>query len=152
KQPRHEIPEATIHAIRGRIGKPTTAFRDWFRTSPSLRLCSLAGNCTNILLWSHYADSHRGLCIEFDTSVEHFGVAYKVKYERDYPVLDLHSGLELAALLYKSDVWQYEEEYRMISHAQRGDTPNTSLSDTMLSCLDAHHLYHFPPQALTAVI
>ena len=36
----------------------------------------------DILMWSHYSDSHKGLCLEFDTTKEImlFGQAFKVNY------------------------------------------------------------------------
>jgi hypothetical protein len=40
------------------------AFKDLYQTHPTFRLCSFAGNAKHPLLWSHYSDSHAGLCIE----------------------------------------------------------------------------------------
>ena len=34
-----------------------------------LGIFCLSANCSSILSWSHYSDSHRGFCIGFDTSV-----------------------------------------------------------------------------------
>src|SRR5262249_53331053 len=41
----------------------------------------------DILLWSHYADSHRGLCLEFDVAgySEVFPRLHAVKYQDEYP-------------------------------------------------------------------
>ena len=41
----------------------------------------------DILLWSHYADSHRGLCLEFDVAgySEVFPRLHAVKYADEYP-------------------------------------------------------------------
>lgn len=41
----------------------------------------------DILLWSHYADSHRGLCLEFDVAGQPtvFPRLHKVKYAQEYP-------------------------------------------------------------------
>ncbi len=44
----------------------------------------------NILMWSHYADGHRGICLEFDTRYSPFNEVQKVlkvKYDNAYPVV-----------------------------------------------------------------
>ena len=33
----------------------------------SLNICSFSGTKQSIIMWSHYADQHRGYCIEYDT-------------------------------------------------------------------------------------
>ena len=40
------------------------------RVSSNARLCSLSASREDVLMWSHYAASHTGICIEFDTTVE----------------------------------------------------------------------------------
>jgi len=77
---------------------------------------------TNILMWSHYADSHKGFCIEFKNS--HIQ-AEKVNYTSKIPQISL---LELIKIEYglksnignslksafntKLPIWKYENEYR----------------------------------------
>ena len=41
----------------------------------------------NILLWSHYADGHKGICLEFDTSFPIFAKVKEVKYSQRFPSL-----------------------------------------------------------------
>lgn len=36
------------------------------RVYEDIGVFSLSAHCENILLWSHYADKHRGFCVEFD--------------------------------------------------------------------------------------
>lgn len=51
---------------------------------------SLASSPDNILMWSHYADEHTGICIEFDTE-SHPGAfpnSYAVEYCKDSPVIE----------------------------------------------------------------
>jgi hypothetical protein len=48
----------------------------------------------NILMWSHYANSHKGFCLEFDTSFEPFKpkkvqTVLKVSYSEKYPSLSI---------------------------------------------------------------
>src|ERR1017187_864386 len=37
------------------------------------------------LMWSHYADNHKGICLEFATGHPLFGSAQKVQYLSSYP-------------------------------------------------------------------
>lgn len=80
-----------------------------------LRMCSFTRDNKHLLFWSHYADSHRGFCIEFDTTGVPLGVAYKVKYQDDYPKLKFplpNNQAIFKPALAKSNEWAYEEEYR----------------------------------------
>ncbi|WP_444884987.1 DUF2971 domain-containing protein [Microbulbifer sp. PSTR4-B] len=46
----------------------------------------------NLLMWSHYGDSHRGVCIGFDISLPNdsvFGAGYPVEYRKSYPVISM---------------------------------------------------------------
>lgn len=72
------------------------------------------------LLWSHYADSHRGIALAF-TFPENSG-AEEVNYVRDRIAINLdaaNDGCSLKAvferlLLQKHEGWSYEQEYRFI--------------------------------------
>jgi len=82
------------------------------------RIYCLAPDPCSTLMWSHYADNHRGVCLEFATNNDLFRCAQKVIYLRKYPVWRPHKLLETSieeALLTKSKDWQYEEEYRVIA-------------------------------------
>lgn len=72
------------------------------------------------LTWSHYADSHRGLCVHFDTEYAPFIAAWRVHYSKDYPVAtvprteaDEWEPIK-KGLLWKCDLWAYEHEYRLV--------------------------------------
>ena len=68
------------------------------------------------LMWSHYGDNHRGICLEFAVGARLFGSAMKVVYREDYPQWlprDLATD-PTQILLTKSDDWAYEHEYRII--------------------------------------
>lgn len=89
----------------------------------------------NILMWSHYADSHKGLCLKFDfTEDPRFITGYfsdklklfpidKVEYVTHIPKLkyleDSDDSFNRKVLL-KSKHWEYEKEYRIISNIQGG--------------------------------
>jgi hypothetical protein len=58
------------------------------------------------LMWSHYADNHRGICLEFATNNDLFQCAQSVVYLSEYPVWYPHTLLETSieeALLTKSE-------------------------------------------------
>lgn len=74
----------------------------------------------DILLWSHYADSHRGVCLEFDGTFAFMAQAQKVTYSSDRspinPYADDRETMLTKALLTKSAQWSYESEWRLIRH------------------------------------
>lgn len=80
----------------------------------------------HILMWSHYANCHRGFCIEYGRQPENSlgTLAEPVLYSDEYPELGL---LELMAqgdgsspsdVLWrtKSSHWSYEREWRIVQH------------------------------------
>ena len=87
-----------------------------------LGVLSLSATDSNILLWSHYAAGHTGLCLKFLTSnnTPFFGLAQKVEYMPNYPEVDLLNSSPVeqfqAFLLTKAIDWKYEEEWRIIDH------------------------------------
>lgn len=70
----------------------------------------------DILMWSHYADGHRGVCFVFDRSIPPFSDAKKVQYQTKYPISEGKSVDEIlrALCLTKSDQWSYEREWRIL--------------------------------------
>jgi len=82
------------------------------------RVYCLAEKPDSQLMWSHYAQSHTGLCLEFDTSGFPFRASTKVEYRAEYPTYDLPTiGYE--PLVAKSVDWSYEAEWRLIAE-ERG--------------------------------
>jgi hypothetical protein len=87
------------------------------RNFRSSRLCSFSTSLDNILLWSHYADSHRGLCIEFNANVLPFAASMKVNYQDEYPVAEYpmpDDARGFSAVLTKARAWEYENEFRLL--------------------------------------
>ena len=54
-------------------------------------LC-LSEVCDSILMWSHYAENHKGVCFEFiraeDNDFGDLELCSPVKYDRHYPIID----------------------------------------------------------------
>ena len=82
--------------------------------------CCAASN-KSLLMWSHYAESHRGFCLEFDTAYPPFSDAMAVNYADSFPHFDWKTILQnkkpvlVNYLLTKARCWKYEEEWRMIN-------------------------------------
>lgn len=79
------------------------------------RICSFTTSKENILLWSHYGDSHRGLCVEFDATLLPISSAMKVHYQDEYPAIEYplpQDARGFAAMLIKAKAWEYENEFR----------------------------------------
>ncbi len=77
----------------------------------------------SILMWSHYADCHRGVCLIYETNYEFFAHAQPVRYQKDRPKVNpvVQSNDEMLdnAIFTKSSDWSYEKEWRIL-HYQQG--------------------------------
>lgn len=86
----------------------------------STGLLCLAARPDHMLLWGHYADSHRGIALRFKPKKDDglFASASPVTYQKDRPTLSFvqHNTLMLhkLALLTKADFWAYEDEWRIV--------------------------------------
>jgi len=94
--------------------------------SDQYRVYCLTERPDSPLMWAHYASSHTGICLEFDTRKAPFTEAFppftggllKVKYRSTYPAYDIVSG-GYPALFTKSEDWSYEAEWRLIAEERR---------------------------------
>ncbi|PZO07564.1 MAG: hypothetical protein DCF27_10650 [Lysobacteraceae bacterium] len=75
----------------------------------------------NLLMWSHYADCGRGICLEFDTADILFAKARRVDYGDCFPsivadelLVKKDYGRALDLYFTKSKDWAYEREWRVI--------------------------------------
>ncbi|MDM8356192.1 DUF2971 domain-containing protein [Pandoraea communis] len=88
---------------------------------------SLAQKWDCPLMWSHYADQHKGICIEYDTSDCRFETPKPVDYSgnRNIKASDLHGfyveHLQAARervfdgyFYHKARQWRYEKEWRVV--------------------------------------
>jgi len=93
----------------------------------SFGILSLAQDPKNILMWSHYAENHKGLCIGFERNKSNElgdnNKTRKVNYTKNYPSLNVKILMNevditnnLMRVLYtKSKLWDYEGEWRMFT-------------------------------------
>ena len=81
-------------------------------------------NYKSILMWSHYANHHRGLCLEYDVSNSFPDIMrrnlYPVIYSDKlfdgshlFTINGVNNSEMLAASLHKSHEWSYEREWRI---------------------------------------
>jgi len=80
------------------------------------KICSLSKSLNDVRLWSHYADSHRGIAIEIDFSETQKDL-YKVEYAKELPEYGSTILTEPAiteVLSRKTFHWKHEKEYRII--------------------------------------
>ena len=97
----------------------------------------LSETCDNIQMWAHYADGHRGFCLEFlnDEGNPFFVPApsgakvknmapLKVQYSDQFPIInrvsDDSDAVAKKALLTKASGWSYEKEWRMVDLSGSG--------------------------------
>jgi hypothetical protein len=101
------------------------------------KLCSFSAVNDSILMWSHYADNHKGFCVEydleqFDSSDAFLKNLYPVIYSHELVDLtpwgetlitgkrdDFNTIFPLLGVLQKFEGWQYEQEWRYISFQEK---------------------------------
>ena len=83
-------------------------------------------NCP--LMWSHYGDQHRGICIGYSVTTLSEGDVHRVEYGGSRIVLvsdvsamldgdsDARGRVDQAVLLRKATNWDYEREWRLIGN------------------------------------
>ncbi|MFS1442216.1 DUF2971 domain-containing protein [Vibrio sp. 10N.286.46.E10] len=100
------------------------------KLASSFKLCSFSERNDSMLMWAHYADYHKGFCIEYDlTGINPFDYRRRFLYPTIYSDLmfdatshfkkDVNdisfNNLHLTkAALVKAIDWQYEKEWRLI--------------------------------------
>ena len=104
------------------------------------RVGCLCTDYKNRLMWSHYANGHKGFCIEYDFSVpcKERGelLVLPVVYSRERPKFPWSVALAadknsdtvkkdgaramIRSLVTKDDAWQYEDEWRIITLQSSG--------------------------------
>jgi hypothetical protein len=88
---------------------------------------SLTTDNINLLMWSHYADNHKGYILEFEFDENSFKPIdknsnynpsidlIKVKYTSKPKNQSIDSATNFVQLTNKSKFWKYEKEFRFIS-------------------------------------
>lgn len=91
-------------------------------------LCSFGATVKNNLMWSHYANSHTGFCIEYDLrkmdkESQFLHALYPIIYSKKPLLSDIKACFytdptkDMLTVMNKSSDWSYEEEYRLFCPA-----------------------------------
>ncbi|MAS24460.1 MAG: hypothetical protein CMH99_03775 [Oceanospirillaceae bacterium] len=105
------------------------------RAFKKMGISSFSETYDNLLMWSHYADNHRGIVVAFDTTHDFFKEdgsksrqLGRVHYRKDRMKAipqKLQNGFHMAdnTRIYfeKSDEWIYEKEHRLLNDLYQAD-------------------------------
>jgi len=97
-------------------------------------------------MWSHYAENHRGICLEFNVMNNLFISAVEVLYRSRYPLWAPYSATEYNAIemaLTKAAEWSYEQEFRIFARPDVDENHPLKLRGRNI---------RLPPNALASVI
>lgn len=121
-------------------------------------MLSLTKKRNNLLMWSHYADSHRGFVVGFDDNNAFFhreqprtmSPLFPVVFSSKRPVVprfeEAPNDLHKIVFLTKSEHWAYEEELRMFAQ------PKAASSTTKDDRGFALYLFALPPDIFSEII
>lgn len=113
-----------------------------------LALARFSARPNNPLLWERWADHHRGLVIELDTSYPGFNskkqVLRPVIYGQRRPQAD-HPLKPFPALFHRPAEFAAEEEIRLIRPLDEAKSNRPLTNGRQV------HFYHFPPRAILSI-
>jgi Protein of unknown function (DUF2971) len=107
-------------------------------------ICAFSEIADNVLMWSHYAGHHCGVCLRFDVArgSQFFEKAQKVEYTDEYPTVRvfevlLRNDVQEAVnwIRTKAKSWAYEQEWRIVRREFGVTTyPSECLTGIILGC------------------
>jgi hypothetical protein len=127
----------------------------------SIGICSFSETNDQELMWAHYADQFRGVCIEYylprllkalDKSIDFSRIFYNEKRYRVFPKSATDLDIAKKILCTKSHRWLYEREWRLfstnthrlnlgrgdcISQVYLGSRMRPEVKQTLVNCLSA---------------
>lgn len=109
--------------------KMKNSFEEYLKYKSKCSIFSMCESNSNLLLWSHYANTHKGYCVEYDSIdiLEQFQcfllpVIYQPNYLKveNFDLTDPTTPFELAlkSVVTKSIEWKYEQEWRIVCTCQ----------------------------------
>ena len=154
----HDWYEARFHSLFPQLAKDIRRTNDDIEeqfqliSSTYYGVCSLSRINNDVLMWSHYADSHAGMVIGYDLddtvfpNTELAPVRYSRTRFRAKPqfFMGWPGKRMVAAMRTKSRHWSYEREYRLIRF----------LSECETEVADGNELFYMtvPTQTISTVI
>ena len=129
-----ELKDMVERSMRGTLD---THQRKYLETAG---VCCFSEVNDELLMWGHYGDRYRGICLEFRTDHDPFKKIHPVVYVKTMPRIDIRrvsvdrdaKEVVESLLCTKSSSWGYEREWRCL-HKEAGT------------------LYHYPAEALKGV-
>lgn len=90
----------------------------------SIALCSFTEKNDNNLMWSHYTNNHKGICIEYKPelfeylkTLKGYVAFWKINYSDEPPIVkvleDVNSKVQ-KIMFNKQSEWKYENEHRIV--------------------------------------
>lgn len=139
------VPEEKLKVIVNSKGEIQKEFlEEWAKTLKkadeeleSMGVFTLSEASNNILLWSHYANGHRGFCIEFERNsankLGNYEITRRVQYRLDYPTINpTKEDVFDLKFFTKASEWEYEREWRLVY--DKGDVEEP-LADVEISAI-----------------
>jgi len=134
--------------------------RDLGNWNSEVGILSLSAAEKNLLMWAHYADSHRGMLIEFEPKHPFFnapnrsdaefdfGMLTEVAYSKNRPQKHVEKTSpieEISMLKIKSDEWIKEQEWRVYQLLEKRDEQIVNGNETV-------YLFKLPPDCIKRVV
>lgn len=107
------------------------------------RILSLTRSPYNMLMWSHYGDSHKGCCIEIDVDEDQLKrknyFLKHITYNNEELLCPSHELTAFDYLCKKLTPWQYEDEWRILSDSSNIESgvcylKNVTITKVYLGC------------------
>ncbi|WGQ08944.1 DUF2971 domain-containing protein [Pedobacter gandavensis] len=98
-------------------------------TNQNIKVTCFTEHHDSLLMWAHYADQHKGICIEYDFIEEDHirpflqPIIYSDKINKIGLFEELDLLRKIGSTLIKSIDWSYEDEWRLTIFKQKEDMP-----------------------------
>lgn len=133
------LPMIGLSASKDNIDSLDRMVEDWLnRLHFSQSVCCFSDSENDILLWSHYAHWHTGICLKFDlmNDLDFFSPVFPVSYDPEMKQSDNMNDFLWHLFQRKYKEWEYEKEYRVLSSMEPGSRnyDSTALVEVIFGC------------------
>lgn len=131
-----EFQEGNISVEEAEVWLLTSSIQTELLQQYDKGVCCFSSKPNSSLLWSHYGDQHRGLCVGYSLDRDPKPVLHKVIYDnnRNVPTSliaeallrndsSAKSELDNSVLLRKASPWKYESEWRLFGSIGLNESP-----------------------------
>lgn len=122
---RFEPDAATVDAVRSELNSlppkyqlSTYNLHHDMRMSYSVATTCFSEQFDEHLLWSHYGDNHKGICLAFDVA-DLIEELHPCAYQTALPMATKWRTDNMALALIKGTAWSYEKEWRLVRKTTR---------------------------------